>query len=401
MTRQLRKYAHTTGVRDILVMDEHTAIYFEYPEAARKETEAVMYLVATTDPVAGKGIPALSMRELVVFVLLRALDRKGVELCDTPSSGSAKTPVNDAPGYRDVLGDDAPGPPPSNRTNKRRGPDDTARREQPKRGKTSNPGNTYQAFSEQFDGWVQDSTVELEFLPDIAPVRGEPSGSPSGRSPDSGFGRSSPSHQRPRKLRLIPTTITASGTTTTTLLVERVITKNVAVLTTADRTLRVIGKHFGLHHDAPVWLSKELAAYAACLPLQGDEIPYLHGVTRVLQSSPFANIVLLAEYIDPGTSIADLVHDAYAVYDTDDPAEVARLQKLQETATRAVHAMHARRVIHNDLAGRNMLVVMDAEEYVVLVDFDCAMVFEKETERFWGRVVQDEEKMRSTFLPKR
>lgn len=385
-------------------MDEHTAIYFEYPEAAHKETEAVMYLVATTDPVAGRGIPEISMRELVVFVLLRALDRKGVELCDTLSSESAKTHVNNPPGYRDVLKDNSdggPGPGPSNNDKKRPGPS-TGRREQPKRGKTANMSDTYQAFSEQFDGWVQDSSIELEFLSHVAPVRGEDCGSYSVHSPDSGFGRSSPSHQRPRKLRLVPTTVNAAGNQTTSLLVERLITKNVAVLTTVDKSLHVIGKHFGLHHDAPIWLGKELAAYAACVQLQGDEIPYLYGVCRVVQSSPFANIILLMECIEPGTTIADLVHDAYFVYDTDDDEEIARLNKLQETGTRAMHSLHARHVIHNDLAGRNMLVSNERDdERLVLVDFDCAMVFSEDNERFRGRVVQDEEKMRSTFQPKR
>lgn len=49
-------------------MDERAAIYSEYLEAARKEMESMVYLVATTNRVAGKSIPELSVRELVVFV---------------------------------------------------------------------------------------------------------------------------------------------------------------------------------------------------------------------------------------------------------------------------------------------------------------------------------------------
>lgn len=402
VTRQLRKYAHTTGVRDILVMDEYTAIYFEYPEAADKEEEAVMYLVATTDPVAGRSIPEMSMRELVVFVLLRALNRKDIKLCDTDTSETAKTKVDNPPGYRDLLTDNFDAEPdPSNNDKKRRSGPGTNRREQPKRGKTSHRGDTYQAFGEQFDGWVQDSIIELEFLSHVAPVRGELGDSYSAHSPDSGLGRSSPSHHQSRKLHLVPTTINAAGNQTTVLVVEKAITKNVALLTTVDKSLRVIGKHFGLHRDAPIWLGKELAAYAACVQPQGDEIPYLYGVSQVVQSSPFTNIVLLTEFIEPGTTIADLVHDAYMVYDTDDDDEIARLDRLQESATRAMHSLHARRVIHNDLAGRNLLVSNEGDgERVVVIDFDCSMVFTENNQRYKGRVVQDEEVMRATFHPR-
>lgn len=127
--------------------------------------------------------------------------------------------------------------------------------------------HTYQAFSGHFDGWVLDAGIELEFLFDVAPVRGELVDSYSGKSPDSGFGRFSPSQQQPRKLRLVPTTANAAGNQSTSLLVERVITKNVAVLTTMDNAQRIIEKHFGLHHDAPIWIGKELAAYVACVRL--------------------------------------------------------------------------------------------------------------------------------------
>lgn len=109
------------------------------------------------------------------------------------------------------------------------------------------------------------------------------------------------------------------------------------------------------------------------------------------------------EYIEPGTTIASLVHDTYYVYDTDDNQEIARLIKLQEAATRAMHSLHSRHVIHNDLSGRNMLLANEGEHErrVVLVDFDCAKVFSEESERFRGRVVQDEEKIKSTFQPTR
>lgn len=49
-------------------MDERTEMCSEYSKAARKEMEPMVYLVATTNRVAGKSIPELSVRELVVFV---------------------------------------------------------------------------------------------------------------------------------------------------------------------------------------------------------------------------------------------------------------------------------------------------------------------------------------------
>lgn len=410
VTRQLRKYAHNTGVRDILVMDEQTAIYFEYPEAAHKETDPVAYLVAATNPAAGKGLSDMSMRELVVFVLLRALDRKGIQLCDSADEEASRIAVDNQPGYHDVLTDtpdrllraDPSG-------NRKRPAPGTGGREQPKRGKTANTGTTYlhEAFGEQFDGWVVGHDVELEFLPDIAQVRGQSSEDwpkpESGTSWDSGFGGSSPSrHSRLRELHLVPITLSASGVPTTILRVERVLTNNVAVLRSPFGGIRVIGKHFGLHRDAPLWLAKELTAYDTCVMHQGDHIPYLYGVARVVQKSPFANVVLLTEFIEPGMEVAQLVHEAYCVYDTDDEADVARLGKLQMSATDAMNALHGRLVVHNDLAGRNLLVAGDGkEERVVLVDFDCSMVFEAETGRFLSRVEQDGEKLRATFMAKR
>lgn len=86
-------------------MDECTALYFKFPKTLTEEMKPVKYLVATTDLDAGKGIPVLTVRELVVYVLLRALDDKGIELRDSQ-------PVNQPQArYQDVLG---AGPGPSN-----------------------------------------------------------------------------------------------------------------------------------------------------------------------------------------------------------------------------------------------------------------------------------------------
>lgn len=91
---------------------------------------------------------------------------------------------------------------------------------------------------------------------------------------------------------VLPITRDSAGGQVISLVVERIITKNVAVLMTEDGSVRVVGKHLGLHHDAPRWLAKELAAYTACASLQGSDIPYLHGACRVIQPSPFLNVIM-------------------------------------------------------------------------------------------------------------
>lgn len=105
LTRQLRMYAISTGVRQSLVMDECTAIYFKFPKSLTEEMKPVKYLVVTTDLDAGKGIPVFTVRGPVVYVLLRALDDKGIELCDSQ-------PVTQPQArYQNVLG---AGPSPAN-----------------------------------------------------------------------------------------------------------------------------------------------------------------------------------------------------------------------------------------------------------------------------------------------
>lgn len=199
----------------------------------------------------------------------------------------------------------------------------------------------------------------------------------------------------------VPTAINDIGKQTTSLFVERILTKNVAVLTMEDRSLPVIGKHFGLHPDAPIWHGTELAAYAACKSLPLPEKPYLYSVCRVVQSSPFTNIILLTEFIEPGTTVAELVYEAYSIYDTDDDDEIACLDKLQESPMQAMNALHNRYFVHNDLAGRNLVVLIEGEsERQVVVDFDCSLILSDDLGRFKSRIAQDREKLGSTMQPK-
>lgn len=131
------------------------------------------------------------------------------------------------------------------------------------------------------------------------------------------------------------------------------------------------------------------------------EIPYLYSVCRVVQSSPFATIILLTECIEPGTTVAELVYEVYSIYDIGDDDEIARLDKLQESAMEAMNSLHDSYVVHNDLAGRNLVSIDGESERPAVVDFDCSMILSDDLGRFKSRIVQDREKLRSTFQPKR
>lgn len=397
VTQQLRKYADATRVRHVIVLDEKSAIYFRFPANPSDELGFTTYLVATSDEIVSVGLSPLSMRELVVLVLLRALDEKGVKLCDAPTTG---TTLVHSSQYRDVLKESQDDDKPSD--SRKRPGSSTGTRQQPKRGKSAGNTERSEDVLTHFGGWVVNSRVPLEFLPDVAPMRTQPAGSHCPKSPDSGFheGRSSPSHA-PRRFHAVPTTRDAAGRVVTMLIVERVITDKAAVLKTADSSHRFIGKLFGLHPDTPERFRCELSAYAACTSLQGTEMPYLHGVCKVIQPSPFATIVMLIEFIDPGTTIADLVYDTYLKYDTTDDDELTRIAHLQESGKKAVAAIHERCVAHNDLAGRNLVVSGENDgERVVVVDFDCATVgISGHPARFERRVSLDQLMLEEAFTP--
>lgn len=231
--------------------------------------------------------------------------------------------------------------------------------------------------------------MDLEFQPDLAPLRADT---------DDG------SHDRPphkRTLHTVPTTRDAADRPTTTLLVERVITSKAAVLTTRDGASRFVGKTFGLDRDAPEWFDNEITAYAACAPLQGAEIPYLLGVAKVVQTSPFTVLILITELVSPSTTVAELMYDAHYRFGTTDAEELAQLARLYESGVAAVEAMHACRVIHNDLAGRNLVLCGEGDgERLVLVDFDCAMVFALGDRRWESRVRMDRVILAGAFVPR-
>lgn len=377
-------------------MDERTGIYFEYPDLAYKSLEPTTYLVASADQPAGNGISQLSMQELVVFVFLRSLDRKSIELCDARTSVSTKPQSNNLPKCLNTLSSD-PGP----SDNHKRGPGpspDTIH--QPKRTRIdTNPFRINQPMNNQFGGWVLDLSVQLEFMARVAPLRTTIS---NPHASNFFVSRHNDGRHHPRKIQPVPTTLSASGRQLTTLVVHRVISPNVAILTTENKSTYFIGKHFGVHHTSPILFSRELAAYTACFQLQGVEIPYLLGVCHVVQDSPFADIVMLTEYIDPGTTIADLILEAFCIYDTNDHAEIARLIRLRESGKQALKAIHDKFVVHCEISGKNMVVSNNGEdrqgERVVFVDFDCSAMLRDDPVKYKSRMGEDQAMLKSSFI---
>lgn len=383
VTRQLRKYAASSTIRDVLVMDDSAGIYFRFPSNPYEVDDGHDCLCACGPGTSGIN-PSLSLRELVVYVLLCALDRHKVPLRDFANE-PATTPLAVGPNtrpYQNVLPSTLPPMDPK----KSHGREPSARLQGQRRG--NQHASSYQ---DTFKTWVLGSSVTLEFMPDIAPVR-VGTGQPRRLSVDSGFGdgttRTSPNNS-PRKPG--PLRSSATGTTEhstfTTLTVTRIIKKNVA-LVTGDGARTLVAKLFPPHSDSDPgkWLNKELAVYAECAHLQGSHIPYLHGVCRVVDPVPATGgLVMLTEYIGCGTTVAEMVHQG---------ASRQTLEELHESASEALDCLHRRGVVHSDIAGRNMLVCGNR---VVLVDFGQAWVLKGEQGRFRMRREDDLVMLRRVF----
>lgn len=81
VTRQVRMYAASGNIRDVLVMTETVEIYLCFPHAPFRANDPHEYLWASTEVGSDFGDELrLLLRELVVFFLLAALERKDVPL---------------------------------------------------------------------------------------------------------------------------------------------------------------------------------------------------------------------------------------------------------------------------------------------------------------------------------
>lgn len=383
VTRQLRMYAASSNIQDVIVMDECVGIYFCFPEAPNESGHHHDFLYASTKLSPDFGInPRLSLRELVVFAILSSLDRKNIELRDFAADASPITVGANTRPYRNVL----PGIAPAPSSKKRQGSSFThSRREGSKRGKQSDP-----VPHDRFDRFI----LQLELLPDMAPVatRGRIS------SRDSGFydatDRTPPKKSTPG--------IRPVAAPFITLQVERILKDTVALVT--DGASHFIAKLFPTHSDkdSERRLAAELAVYTECATLQGTFIPYLQGVYRFHDASPpNSSLVLLTEYIGDGTTIASIFEELYNIPDETAADDVAfengikRLAELHDRAKTTLDALHRRKVVHADVVGRN--IVVDENDNVVLVDFGYSLVLRDNLARFRVRRDDDLAQLRNAF----
>lgn len=389
VTRQLRMYAASSNIHDVIVMDECVGLYFRFPRDPYQANDQHDFLYASTElgPVFGAN-PRLSLRELVVYAIISALDRKNIELRDFAANPSPPTAGPNARPYRNVL--PGVGPPPDSK--KRAASSATQTRWQSgKRGKKNGSGQ-----HDAFDTFV----LQLELITGKTQVRITPARARAS-SRDSGF--CDGTDRTPPEMNTVPMVqapLTALGAPFTTLNVERILKKNVAVVT--DGASHFIAKLFPPHSDTDPqkWINAELAVYAECANLQGTYIPYLHGIYRFVDSPHNSSLVMLTEFIGSGATVEDVIADTSEIEDETDHAELARatgrLAKLQESAVAALESLHRLKVAHADVAGRNMLV--SADDQVVLVDFGYSLLLAGDLARFRARRDDDLARMKKAFV---
>lgn len=362
VTRQLRKYAVATGALDVLVMDEATAIYFRFPPDPAADDHFHEYLVASLVDI--PTVPSdLSMREIIAFMCWRALLGKGAYIRDFGNPTGEG--IGERIGESDSGGGTTSQPPPSTK----RPHESSGVRTQPKRSRLDNSSGSANQVT-MFNRWTLNSVVNMKIIPDFPdyPIQLEIS-----ESPDSDL-RKSPSY-RPE---ILPNTGHYLLFGQEQFKITHIITDTVAVLTAEHKSHPLYLAKLFAHPDSPELLAKEIAVYDTCKTLQGTYIPQFYGVWQITSPPAFAPIVLLTEFVGPGTTIAEL-RSAARDLPADSPAldeALARLSALQKTGTPAMEALHRHGVIHNDPVGRNLVVSKDelGDERVVIVDFDLAQV---------------------------
>lgn len=403
ITRRLRKYATNASVRDIVLMDESHVIYFRFPADPTEDFETHEYLIASlAHPSAGD----LSAREMITFLCWRSLLLKGFKLRDfaVEDADEKNSATNE---YHNVL----PTPDLACPLNKRKW-DAVAEEEQSRDQEKQKPATAEDTGSVPypiiFDSCSLGQEITLQLIPETEVGSGRlREGTTAGNSP-SGLDSSSVPEPPSAHLRrfqpphTIPSSIVAScNTPTTHLLIERIIAEHVAVLSEitynrSSSTLhRYLAKVFSTD-TSPNLLAKELSVYHACTALQGAEIPFLYGAWRVMDP-PSLSIILLTEFITPGTTISELCDAAQESADNEQTRLESRLNCLYISAEMAVNALHRHNVTHNDTRGQNMVVATDGDvEHVVIVDFDVAQVH-TDPERVRRKAWEDKTFMRNAF----
>lgn len=350
VTRQLRMYATGSKVRDVLVMDESVGLYFRFPSDPTQINDVHEYLFASTE--CGQDFdrnPRLSIRELVVFFLVSALDRNNVRLRDfTPESPSCILIGENTRPYRNVL---------------------CPKSQKKGKGREADKKSTFERF-------VVGAKIDLSLNVEESPII---------------VGEATPLDLRFTLTSYLPTPSEASTRLhppdNVSILVKGIFKKNVALVTDGKRDF--VAKMFApdRERDATLLMKKELSFYEECAPLQGINIPYLIGVYRVTGSRRNKYHVMIIEYIGVGNTIAQIIDAALDLQEHDEIDRVKyKLQVLKASAEVALEKIHQRKVIHGDVAGRNMIILDDR---VVLVDFGFSMVLKNDLESFEGHRHRD------------
>lgn len=217
---------------------------------------------------------------------------------------------------------------------------------------------------------------------------------------DSGFHDGTHGSPKSCASSVAPSQMTSAGARdvirTATVTVERILKKSVAVV--SDGKTHFIAKLFPPHTsgDPETLLHNELDVYRQCVSLQGTYIPYLYGVYRAVKRTPyFSSPILLTEFVENGTTVADLVYLAGQL-DEDEFAEAEdELAVLQVSAVNAAESLHRMGIIHADLSRQNMVVV--DKEHVVLVDFGYSFVVKAESRRLKVRRDDDMKQLKKAF----
>lgn len=382
VTRQLRMYATVTKVRDVLVMDEYVGIYFRFPSDPTQVDEVHEYLFASTER--GQGFDSnlrLSIRELVVFVLLSGLDRNNVRLRDF----SSETPSmvlfgpNTKP-YHNVLSSDGVAP----EKKRRSGPSANTQPQSHKKGKGLESDYKY-----TFDRMALGAKITLALVIEESPII-------VGEATPVDFGLQPATNAPP----LGETGTRVAPPPTVTVTVERILKKNVAVVTSGPH--RFVAKMFppDPDRDPEIMRRRELDVYEECVNLQGICIPYLIGVYCVVAKSPrYNSLVMIIEYIGYGDTISQIVEVARGLTEQDEIDRVnSKLAVLKASAKKALESIHHYKVAHGDVAGRNMIVQGDD---VVIVDFGYSMVLKDNPEKFESRRDNDMLHLDKAFEVKR
>lgn len=361
-------YAGESDLHDIILMNESAAIYVCFPPDNTNPNHLHDYLCVSPRLEGIFGVnPGLSVGELVVFALVSAFEKKNIEIRDVlRGADSAADVVPTIRPSREVRHRRAAAP----GWQRRRAP--SARQLVQRRGRRND--SVHNGFASYLIG----GTLTFENLPDKLPPR-----------PATDLLRLQSLNDE--LYSSMPDTSPAnpiSLTSTVTLTIVRIVKSGVAVVT--DGQTQFVAKVFPRHSDPSPYkpFAHELAVYAACAGLQGVCIPYLYAVGHVPE---FDTSLLLLEFVGSGTTIANVITKLEEADDMD----WTELENLETEAVTALQALHQQKVVHRDIAGRNM--VLNDGGGIVMIDFGAARVIDNDLARFRSAREADEAGVRAVF----